>query len=79
MKIYKRVSARLKPQASKGTLHPKGRKVKAKVWELIEREMCPWAISKYFGDCVSTQGLKCVFMLMEEQSANQDKRYVSKS
>jgi hypothetical protein len=45
----------------------------------IEREMCPWAISKYFGDCVSTQGLKCVFMLMEEQSANQDKRYVSKS
>jgi hypothetical protein len=35
MKIYKRESARLKPQASKGTLHPKGRKVKAKVWELI--------------------------------------------
>jgi len=35
MKIYKRVSARLKPQASKGTLHQKGRKVKAKVWELI--------------------------------------------
>jgi hypothetical protein len=35
MKIYKRESARLKPQASKGTLHPEGRKVKAKVWELI--------------------------------------------
>jgi hypothetical protein len=45
----------------------------------FEREMCPWAISKYFGDCVPTQGLKCVFMLLEEQSANQDKRYVSKS
>ena len=46
---------------------------------LFEREMYFWAISKYFGDCVPTQGLKCVFMLLEEQSANQDKRYVSKS
>jgi hypothetical protein len=44
-----------------------------------EREMCPWAISKYFGDWVPTQGLKCVFMLLEEQSANQDNRYVPKS
>jgi hypothetical protein len=35
MKIYKKVSARLKPQAPKGTLHPKRRKVKAKVLELI--------------------------------------------
>jgi hypothetical protein len=25
----------------------------------IEREMCPWVISKYFGDCVPTQVLKC--------------------
>jgi hypothetical protein len=24
-----------------------------------EREMCPWAISKYFGDLVSKQVLKC--------------------
>jgi hypothetical protein len=31
MKIYKRVSASLKPQASKGCSSPKGRKVKAKV------------------------------------------------
>jgi hypothetical protein len=37
-----------------------------------EREMCPWAISKYFGDCVPTQVLKCEFMLMDEQSANQE-------
>jgi hypothetical protein len=27
--------------------------------ELTEREMCPWAISKYFGDLVSKQVLKC--------------------
>jgi hypothetical protein len=33
--IYKRVSASLKPQASKGCSSPIGRKVKAKVWELI--------------------------------------------
>jgi hypothetical protein len=44
-----------------------------------EREMCPWAISKYFGDWVPTQVLKCEFMLMDEQSANQEQRYVSKS
>jgi hypothetical protein len=37
-----------------------------------EREMCPWAISKYFGDCVPTQVLKCEFMLMDGQSANQE-------
>jgi hypothetical protein len=36
----------------------------------IEREMCPWAISKYFGDWVQTQVLKCENMLMGEQSAN---------
>jgi hypothetical protein len=24
-----------------------------------EREMCPWAISKYFGDCVPTQVFLC--------------------
>jgi hypothetical protein len=24
-------------------------------YKLIEREMCPWAISKYFGDQVPTQ------------------------
>jgi hypothetical protein len=23
------------------------------VWSLVEREMCPWAISKCFGDLVS--------------------------
>jgi hypothetical protein len=27
------------------------------VWTLVpEREMCPWAISKYFGDLVSNTG-----------------------
>jgi hypothetical protein len=35
MKIYKRVSASLKPQASKGYSSPNGREVKANVWELI--------------------------------------------
>ena len=35
MKIYKRVSASLMSQASKGWSSPKGRQVKAKVWELI--------------------------------------------
>jgi hypothetical protein len=44
-----------------------------------EREMCPWAISKYFGDWVPTQVLKCEFMFLDEQSANQENRYVSKS
>jgi hypothetical protein len=38
----------------------------------IEREMCPWAISKYFGDYVPTQVLKCEFMPMDEQSANHE-------
>jgi hypothetical protein len=37
-----------------------------------EREMCPWAISKYFGDWVPTQVLKCESMPMDEQSANQE-------
>jgi hypothetical protein len=37
---------------------------------VIEREMCPWAISKYFGDWVQTQVLKCESMPMGEQSAN---------
>jgi hypothetical protein len=46
---------------------------------VVEREMCPWAISKYFGDWVPTQVLKCEFMLLDEQSANQENRYVSKS
>jgi hypothetical protein len=36
----------------------------------LEREMCPWAISKYFGDWVQTQGPKCENMLMDEQSVN---------
>jgi hypothetical protein len=36
----------------------------------IEREMCPWAISKYFGDWVSTQVLICKSMPMDEQVAN---------
>jgi transposase InsO family protein len=27
--------------------------------DMAEREMCPWAISKYFGDSVPTQVLKC--------------------
>jgi hypothetical protein len=44
-----------------------------------EREMCPWAISKYFGDWVPTQVFKCEFMLMDGQSAKQEQRYVSKS
>jgi hypothetical protein len=39
---------------------------------VAEREMCPWVISKYFGDWVPTQVLKCEFMLMDEQSANQE-------
>jgi hypothetical protein len=44
----------------------------------IEREMCPWAISKYFGDWVQTQVLKCENMSKDEQSANHKLRYVSK-
>jgi hypothetical protein len=44
-----------------------------------EREMCPWAISKYFGDWVSTQVFKWESTSMDEQSANLEKRYVSKS
>ena len=32
----------------------------------------PWAISKYFGDWVPTQVLKCEFMPMDGQSANQE-------
>jgi hypothetical protein len=27
--------------------------------DVPEREMCPWAISKYFGDCVPTQEVMC--------------------
>jgi hypothetical protein len=38
----------------------------------IEREMCPWAISKYFGDWVPTQVLKCESIPMDGQSANQE-------
>jgi hypothetical protein len=38
----------------------------------VEREMCLWAISKYFGDWVQTQVLKCDFMPMDGQSANQE-------
>jgi hypothetical protein len=45
----------------------------------LEREMCPWAISKYFGDWVPTQVLKCEYMPINEQSANKGLRYVSKS
>jgi hypothetical protein len=41
-----------------------------RVLHLTEREMCPWAISKYFGDWVQTQGPKCENMLMDEQSVN---------
>jgi hypothetical protein len=37
---------------------------------LDEREMCLWAISKYFGDWVSTQVLKYKSMPMDEQGAN---------
>jgi hypothetical protein len=40
------------------------------VWWISEREMCPWAISKYFGDWVQTQVLKCENMHIDEQSAN---------
>jgi hypothetical protein len=36
----------------------------------IEREMCPWAISKYFGDWVPTQVLLCWSMQYGGQSAN---------
>ena len=46
--------------------------------EISEREMCLWAISKYFGDWVQTQVLKCENMPMDEQSANHKLRYVSK-
>jgi hypothetical protein len=38
----------------------------------FEREMCPWAISKYFGDCVPTQVLKCESIPMDGHSANQE-------
>jgi hypothetical protein len=38
----------------------------------LEREMCPWAISKYFGDWVPTQVLKCEYIPMDGQSANQE-------
>jgi hypothetical protein len=38
----------------------------------IEREMCPWAISKYFGDWVPTQVLKWKSMPIDGQSANQE-------
>jgi hypothetical protein len=31
----------------------------AQLQSLTEREMCPWAISKYFGDWVPTQVLLC--------------------
>jgi hypothetical protein len=40
------------------------------VEEASEREMCLWAISKYFGDWVQTQVLKCENVPMVEQSAN---------
>jgi hypothetical protein len=43
-----------------------------------EREMCPWAISKYFGDWVPTQVLLCWSMQCGGQSANHVKRYVSR-
>jgi hypothetical protein len=43
--------------------------------ERIEREMCPWAISKYFGDLVSNTSAQ---VLNGGQSANQEKRYVSR-
>jgi hypothetical protein len=45
----------------------------------IEREMCPWAISKYFGDWVPTQVLLCWSMQCGGQSANHVKRYVSQT
>jgi hypothetical protein len=37
----------------------------------LEREMCPWAISKYFGDWVPTQVLKRKSMPIDGQSTNQ--------
>jgi hypothetical protein len=45
---------------------------------LPEREMCLWAISKYFGDWVPTQVLLYWSMQYGGQSANHVKRYVSK-
>jgi hypothetical protein len=42
-----------------------------KCGEGIEREMCPWAISKYFGDLVSKQVLKCK---MVDKAQTKDKR-----
>jgi hypothetical protein len=48
-------------------LIPKGEKlIGPKQKDRTEREMCPWAISKYFGDWVPTQVLKCEFMFMDE-------------
>jgi hypothetical protein len=44
-----------------------------------ERKMCPWAISKYFGDWVPTQVLLCWSMQCGGQSANHVKRYVSQT
>ena len=38
---------------------PKGKRVLAQSKRTAEREMCPWAISKYFGDLVSKQVPKC--------------------
>jgi hypothetical protein len=54
-----------------GALRP-GREHNHQVcWDQVsEREMCLWAISKYFGDWVPTQVLKCESMPMDEQSAN---------
>jgi hypothetical protein len=40
--------------------------------KVCEREMCPWAISKYFGDWVPTQVLKCESIPMDGQSENQE-------
>jgi hypothetical protein len=37
---------------------------------VLEREMCPWAISKYFGDWVPTQAPLCWSMQCGRQSAN---------
>jgi hypothetical protein len=48
------------------------------VFNIFEREMCLWAISKYFGDWVQTQVLKCENMPKDDQSTNHKLRYVSK-
>ena len=70
----------LKKRCLAQLLHEPEPKLKNKPYQrgpkVPEREMCPWAISKYFGDWVPTQVLLCWSMQYGGQSANHVKRYV---